>query len=941
MSIVYIVCARFDRLSIDRQVRFVRPAVNRLKSYVESLNSEIAKLLQEMKRGSSMTSLTSFGKVLCFMIAAVTLVLTIAIGILFSILRKVFFNLLIGWRGLNLGSLSTMFESFMALVEQVTGPLHLPSSLVRAIFYPFLLICQLMDFFHVGGVYRWLTVTCEGAKAPIELFIDSFVLGVVIIFISSNYIFLWEVTFNEMNKLALVKYWMEKKSIRSVRFVVIVVMFALSSTNPFLTVLRFLLSFVNFSVFFENNNATHVLSPACIGIEGFQNQELWLVYATSALVWWLIPPIVYSIAEIVCPKGGFTAVKKTASSFTRVLDSQNVNSHDNPADESGLAPECESEDGFSFDIEIDLDSSDSVSYNSPEDDDDDSIDAGDVLASDDSIIQSNGAVFNNDDEDSYCISEYDGSVYSFHNATYSDSQVLSPQQGPKGLVSSEGVPLATSKSSCLAVVLEVSLQICSYLLWIFSADLVIVYFIDLYTSYCQKSSKLEQMLRQRSNQRWNPHTVHHSLQQFQMQVANNRTRRFFRRNKINVVQTATDNNAVLESDATKLPPYCRLCFMVQEELCTSLRVVYTLRCVSKPISYFVAFLGFSHILTTVGFNNWSIVARKFTLFTVACLGIWTDETYEAYDMEELVREFTCKDMDEAIMGFLNLTIASRVILLQALGEVPTLISIIVINTCEAPLFVFSPKLLQHIPPLLYLNPRAVALDRERKELRGEEITTIADEDIRVEGWAVGLRSLSILLTESRLIIFLFNVVPLTLTILILKGLSISALILVVLLSATLPYYVGSTLTLLLYIGKRLGLTDEDFYIVFGSWMPRPFEFCQCRRSQRVHSIIGSDYGVNNNDLPQESIDASYLPEQDENDSISSAYIAALIGDSSSSDGNSSDGNSSVGSSADLDSVIRTREKITGEEFQLNVDSENDLDSIDFNLSEDDEKSSLP
>jgi hypothetical protein len=109
----------------------------------------------------------------------------------------------------------------------------------------------------------------------------------------------------------------------------------------------------------------------------------------------------------------------------------------------------------------------------------------------------------------------------------------------------------------------------------------------------------------------------------------------------------------------------------------------------------------------------------------------------------------------------------------------------------------------------------------------------------------------------------------------------------------------------------------------------------------VHSIIGSDYGVNNNDLPQESIDASYLPEQDENDSISSAYIAALIGDSSSSDGNSSDGNSSVGSSADLDSVIRTREKITGEGFQLNVDSDNDLDSIDFNLSEDDEKSSLP
>eukprot|EP01035_Chromulina_nebulosa_P069215 gene69215-biopygen207 len=94
----------------------------------------------------------------------------------------VFFNLLIGWKGLNLGSMAVMFEKFISVVAILTGPLHIPLLLFRILFYPFELIC---------------------AKAPIELFIDSSVLGAAILFIKSNYVFLWAITFNEMNKLSL------------------------------------------------------------------------------------------------------------------------------------------------------------------------------------------------------------------------------------------------------------------------------------------------------------------------------------------------------------------------------------------------------------------------------------------------------------------------------------------------------------------------------------------------------------------------------------------------------------------------------------------------------------------------------------------------------------------------------------------------------------------
>ena len=144
------------------------------------------------------------------------------------------------------------------------------------------------------------------------------------------------------------------------------------------------------------------------------------------------------------------------------------------------------------------------------------------------------------------------------------------------------------------------------------------------------------------------------------------------------------------------------------------------------------------------------------------MGIWTDETYEAYDIEALVKEFSIVNPDEVTMEFLQLTIASRVFLLQALGDTTTLISIIVVNICGAPLFEFSPKLRKNIPPLLHLNPREVALKREKAEegrRRREKQGNIDEqehpgESFRVEEWVIILRLLSILLTESRLIVFM-------------------------------------------------------------------------------------------------------------------------------------------------------------------------------------------
>jgi hypothetical protein len=114
-----------------------------------------------------------------------------AVGLFLSVMRKVFFNLLVGWKSVQVGGLSTMFEKFIGLAVQLTGVLHLPTSFVQYLFYPFALIYKLADFFSTESFYKLLTVVCEGAKSPIELFVDSFVLGVSILFIKSNYNFFY------------------------------------------------------------------------------------------------------------------------------------------------------------------------------------------------------------------------------------------------------------------------------------------------------------------------------------------------------------------------------------------------------------------------------------------------------------------------------------------------------------------------------------------------------------------------------------------------------------------------------------------------------------------------------------------------------------------------------------------------------------------------------
>ena len=136
----------------------------------------------------------------------------------------------------------------------------------------------------------------------------------------------------------------------------------------------------------------------------------------------------------------------------------------------------------------------------------------------------------------------------------------------------------------------------------------------------------------------------------------------------------------------------------------------------------------------------------------------------------------------------------------------------------------------------------------------------------MEEWAVATHSLSILLTASWLVVFLSNLVSLTLTLtlLILMGIELSTEIAMLLLTAMLPYYVGSTFTPILYIGKRLTLKDEDFRAVFPSWMSN-----SASRRHTVHPLpVQEESGAIEADLLEAL--------EDDVDSVDDNYLAARI-----------------------------------------------------------------
>ena len=160
MSFVYIVCDRFDRLSFDRQERHVLPNAKVLMSISKTLSSDIAKMIRH-RRLPKAEELSPRAKITLLITFSIVMLFIATMSVFISLLRRIFFDVLVAWKSLHLESLTLIFSKFLVLLKELTRALGIPFFVIQIILYPLYVLCVLLDSANFNILYQLLNVTCQ------------------------------------------------------------------------------------------------------------------------------------------------------------------------------------------------------------------------------------------------------------------------------------------------------------------------------------------------------------------------------------------------------------------------------------------------------------------------------------------------------------------------------------------------------------------------------------------------------------------------------------------------------------------------------------------------------------------------------------------------------------------------------------------------------------
>jgi len=391
-----------------------------------------------------------------------------------------------------------------------------------------------------------------------------------------------------MNRLLFIKYWLEGEKVFSRDFLMSWFAFILTTSNPFVTMLRFFLSYVSLTSFFDHHHVTHKFSLACVNIQGFQNQELWLVNSTSVLVWLLLFPMLYMVSEVLCPNGGYTTSRNSVVSIFHLHGTVGVQSDVHPIS-------CD--DGL----------------------------IGNLSISDISHEMANERLSTSNDDDYNRQQSVDISSHNDIHDTHYNINASNSSAHVRG-----------------TMIRGITRFVWSYASLFLSVDLSLAYVINVWVDHCREKNKPKKTLRCRHQRRLDQLEIDRTIRRFQNQRARSRSLHRF----VDYEIRGREADGKLEvkwkvHQSSKLPSFYKLCFLEQQEIYGSLLQCAPFLClVSAPLSYFIVLTNLGHVITSVGRKHWTIVMHKFMLFCCVCLGIWTDEIYEAYEVDYLLGNFT-------------------------------------------------------------------------------------------------------------------------------------------------------------------------------------------------------------------------------------------------------------------------------------------------------------
>jgi hypothetical protein len=211
-------------------------------------------------------------------------------------------------------------------------------------------------------------------------------------------------------------------------------------------------------------------------------------------------------------------------------------------------------------------------------------------------------------------------------------------------------------------------------------------------------------------------------------------------------------------------------------------------------------------MTLAGRSHWRIVFRKYKIFVGACVGVWTDETVDSYGLAETAKTIFIDDEVEGnYMKLLYIAVGIRAILFQIM-TILTFASVIIAALAGSPLFVYSERLRKCLPAMIIWDSWERAIEKERVLTGRKRFDNVH--------WILYLRSISIRVADSRISCFFVNLLGICLSFVVLIYSEKTKPFVAFLLSLLFPFAMGKALIFIIFIGKSLSLTDQDFLRFF-------------------------------------------------------------------------------------------------------------------------------
>lgn len=217
-----------------------------------------------------------------------------------------------------------------------------------------------------------------------------------------------------------------------------------------------------------------------------------------------------------------------------------------------------------------------------------------------------------------------------------------------------------------------------------------------------------------------------------------------------------------------------------------------------------------HLFSPKARATWKFIGRKYYLFLLMILGIWTDELFECFSFDT-ASNFNPDDTFEKIVMNKNkfsvdmrAIVAPRAITLMLIPQL-TVLSLYTISTAGDPLFVFSDKCRGMLHQLYMSRSGSIEISRQR-EMRQGGFTTDARE--RGTYWIVYLRSFQVYTESSRVIRHLIMAFYVFESIGFMYG-DINILVFFTL-AIMFPYIAFTSLEVVVQVGKLFSIEDSDF-----------------------------------------------------------------------------------------------------------------------------------